>query len=64
MFIKFIEEAVLLVLLVMILSRYESVSAAASFQFSFMPHSSTCLCTAAIKNVIARYLHNGSPVLR
>ena len=32
-------------------------------QFGFKPDSSTSLCTAAIKNIIARYLHNESPVL-
>ena len=34
-----------------------------SLQFGFKPDSSTSLCTAAIKNIIARYLHIGSPVL-
>ena len=47
----------------LILSRYESVFATSSLQFGFKPDSSTSLCTAAIKNIIARYLHNGSPVL-
>ena len=35
-----------------------------SLQFGLKPDSSTFLCTAAIKNIIVRYLHNGSPVLR
>ena len=47
----------------MIFSRYESVFATTSLQFGFKPDSSTSLCTVAIKNIIARYLHNGSPVL-
>ena len=47
----------------LILSRYESIFATSSLQFGFKPDSSTSLCTAAIKNIIARYLHNGSPVL-
>ena len=47
----------------LILSRCESVFATTSLQFGFKPDSSTSLCTAAIKNIIARYLHNGSPVL-
>ena len=44
----------------LILSRYESVFATTSLQFVFKPHSSISLCIAAIKNIIARYLHNGS----
>ena len=47
----------------LILSRYESVFATTSSQFGFKPDSSTSLCTAAIKNIITRYLHNQSPVL-
>ena len=47
----------------LILSRYESVFATTSLQFGFKPDSSTSLCIATIKNIIARYLHNGSPVL-
>ena len=42
-----IEEAVFLVLLVMIPSRYESVFATTSIQFVFKLNSSTSLCTAA-----------------
>ena len=48
---------------ILIFSRYESVFATSSLQFGFKPDSSTSLCTAAIKNIIARYLHNGLPVL-
>ena len=48
----------------LILSIYESVFTTTSLQFGFKPDSSTSMCTAAIKNIIARYLHNGSPVLR
>ena len=47
----------------LILSRYESVFATTSLQFGFKPDSSTSLCIASIKNIIARYIHNGSPVL-
>ena len=47
----------------LILSRYQSVFATTSLQFGFKHDSSISLCTAAIKNIIARYLHNGSPVL-
>ena len=47
----------------LIFSRYESVFATTSLQFVFKPDSSTSLCIAAIKNIIARYLQNGSPVL-
>ena len=47
----------------LILSRYESVFATSSLQFGFKPDSSTSLCSAAIKNIIARYIDNGSPVL-
>ena len=47
----------------LILSRYESVFATTSLQFGLKPDSSTSLCTAAIKNIIARYVYNGSPVL-
>ena len=47
----------------LILSRYESVFATTSLQFGFKLDSSTSLCTAAIKNIIATYLHNGSFVL-
>ena len=47
----------------LILSRYESVFATTSVQFGFKPDSSTSLCTTAIKNIVARYVHNGSPVL-
>ena len=41
----------------------ESFFATTSLQFGFKPDSSTSLCTTAIKNIIARYLHNESPVL-
>ena len=47
----------------LILSRYQSVFVTTSLQICFKPDSSTSLCTASIKNIIARYLHNGSPVL-
>ena len=47
----------------LILSRYESVFATTSLKFRFQPDYSTSLCTTAFKNIIARYLHNGSPVL-
>ena len=46
----------------LILFRYESVFAT-TLQFGFKPDCSTSLCTTAIKNIIARYLHNGSTVL-
>ena len=41
----------------LILSRYESVFATTYLQFGFKPDSSTSLCTAAIKNIIVKYLH-------
>ena len=32
-------------------------------QFGFKPGHSTTLCSAMVKNVVSRYIHNGSPVL-
>ena len=46
-----------------ILINYESFFSTSPLQFGFKPGHSTSLCTATVKNVISRYLHNGSPVL-
>jgi hypothetical protein len=32
-------------------------------QFGFKPGYSTTLCTGIVKNVVSRYIHNGSAVL-
>ena len=34
-----------------------------SLQFGFKPGYSTSLCTATVKNVVSRYMHNGTAVL-
>ena len=46
-----------------ILSNYESFLSTSALQFGFKPGHSTSLCTATVKSVISRYIHNGSPVL-
>ena len=46
-----------------ILINYESFFSTSPLQFGFKPGYSTSLCTATVKNVISRYLHNASPVL-
>ena len=46
-----------------ILSLYGPYFATSAFQFGFKPGHSTTLCSATVKNVVSRYLHNGSPVL-
>ena len=47
----------------LILMKYESFFYSNSLQFGFKPGFSTTLCTATVKNVVSRYMHNGSYVL-
>ena len=47
----------------LILSQYGSFFSTNTLQFGFKPGHSTSLCSATVKNVITRYIQNGSPVL-
>ena len=47
----------------LILMKYESFFYSNSLQFGFKPGFSTTMCTATVKNVVSRYMHNGSYVL-
>ena len=47
----------------MILSLYQPFFSTSLLQFGFKPGHSTTLCSAMVKNVVSRYIHNGSPVL-
>ena len=47
----------------LILMKYESFFYSNSLQFGFKPGFSTTLCTATVKNVVSRYMHNGSYIL-
>ena len=46
-----------------ILSKYEMYVCSNPLQFGFKPGYSTTLCTGIVKNVVSRYIHNGSAVL-
>ena len=46
-----------------ILSKYEMYFCSNPLQFGFKPGYSTTLCTGIVKNVVSRYIHNGSAVL-
>ena len=46
-----------------ILSLYQPFFSTSVLQFGFKPGHSTTLCSAMVKNVVSRYIHNGSPVL-
>ena len=43
--------------------KYESFFYSNSLQFGFKPGFSTILCTATVRNVVSRYMHNGSYIL-
>ena len=47
----------------LIFSRYEDFFHSDPLQFGFKPGYSTTLCSGIVKNVISRYIHNGSAVL-
>ena len=46
-----------------ILSLYKPFFSTSVLQFGFKPGHFTTLCSAMVKNVVSRYIHNGSPVL-
>ena len=46
-----------------ILSLYQPFFSTSVLQFGFKPGHSTTLCSVMVKNVVSRYIHNGSPVL-
>ena len=46
----------------MILHKYSEFFTSSHLQFGFKPHSSTSLCTGVVKNVVSRYIRNGSSV--
>ena len=46
----------------MILHKYSEFFTSSHLQFGFKPHSSTSLCTGVVKNVVSRYIINGSSV--
>ena len=46
----------------MLLLKYQSFFCSSSLQFSFKSGYSTTLCTGMIKNIVSRYIHNGSVV--
>ena len=43
--------------------KYETFFCSNSLQFGFKPGYSTSLCTSTVKNVVSRYMHNGTAVL-
>ena len=45
-----------------ILLDYSHFLVTSDFQFGFKNGSSTALCTGVLKQIIAKYIHNGSPV--
>lgn len=47
----------------LILSKYGSFFSTSTLQFGFKPGHSTSLCSATVKNVVTRYIQNGSQVL-
>ena len=47
----------------LILTKYEDFFFSNPLQFGYKSGYSTSLCTGMIKNVISRYIHNGSAVL-
>ena len=46
-----------------VLAQYSSYLLSSPLQFGFKAGMSTSLCTGVVKNVISRYIHNGSSVL-
>ena len=46
----------------LILTKFSSYLHTSPLQFGFKPGSSTSLCTGVVKNIISRYIHNGSSV--
>ena len=46
-----------------ILEKYSNYFTSNVLQFSFKAGSSTSLCTGLVKNIVSRYIHNGSNVL-
>ena len=47
----------------LILCKYSNIFTSNHLQFGFKPGSSTSLCTGMVKNIVSRYIHNGSSVL-
>ena len=45
-----------------LLLKYQSFFCSSSLQFGFKSGYSTTLCTGMIKNIVSRYIHNGSVV--
>ena len=46
----------------LVLLKYSSLLHTSHLQFGFKPGSSTTLCTGTVKNIISRYINNGSSV--
>ena len=46
-----------------ILVKYSPLFSSSYLQFGFKPGSSTSLCTGLVKNIVSRYIFNGSSVL-
>ena len=46
----------------LILTKFSSYLHTSPLQFGFKPGFSTSLCTGVVKNIISRYIHNGSSV--
>ena len=46
----------------LILTKFSSYLHTSPLQFGFKPGFSTSLCTSVVKNIISRYIHNGSSV--
>ena len=46
-----------------IFAKYSSFPYSHPLQFGFKAGSSTSLCTGLVKNVVSKYMHNGSSVL-
>ena len=49
---------------VLIGMKYETFFWSKSLQFGFKPGYSASLCTTTVRNVVSRYMHNGTAVLR
>ena len=47
----------------LILCKYSNIFTSNHLQFGFKPGSSTSFCTGMVKNIVSRYIHNGSSVL-
>ena len=47
----------------LILDKYSAYLYSSEYQFGVKSGSSTSLCTGIVKNVVSRYIHNGSAVL-